>query len=49
MKNTKSMNQAIDEISSLPMEGAPGRVFHYSNVGLQIAGAVIEKISGKIF
>ena len=27
----------------------PGKIFHYSNAGLQIAGAVIEKISGKSF
>ncbi len=49
MKKIWSMDQAIEEISSLPMEGMPGKVFHYSNVGLQIAGAVIEKISGKSF
>jgi CubicO group peptidase (beta-lactamase class C family) len=33
----------------MQMEGEPGKVFHYSNVGLQIAAAVIEKISGKDF
>jgi CubicO group peptidase (beta-lactamase class C family) len=44
-----SMDDAIAQIASLPMEGRPGKVFHYSNVGLQIAGAVIEKISGKDF
>ena len=49
MKKIKSMDQAIDEIARLPMEGTPGKVFHYSNAGLQIAGAVIEKISGKSF
>jgi len=49
MKKIKSMDQAVDEIASLPMEGAPGKVFHYSNVGLQIAGAVIEKISDQPF
>ena len=49
MKKIKSMDQAIGEIASLPMEGTPGKVFHYSNVGLQIAGAVVEKISGKSF
>ena len=32
-----------------PMEGEPGKVFHYSSIGLQIAAAVIEKISGKDF
>jgi CubicO group peptidase (beta-lactamase class C family) len=31
------------------MEGEPGKVFHYSYVGLQIAAAVIEKIGGKSF
>ena len=49
MKNISSMDQAIDMIASLPMEGEPGKSFHYSNAGLQIAGAVIEKISGKSF
>jgi CubicO group peptidase (beta-lactamase class C family) len=49
MKNITSMDQAIEEIANLPMEGLPGSTFHYSNVGLQIAGAVIEKISGKSF
>jgi CubicO group peptidase (beta-lactamase class C family) len=49
MKNIKSMEEAIEQIASLPMEGKPGTVFHYSNAGLQIAGAVIEKISGKSF
>lgn len=49
MKNIKSMDEAIEKISLLPMEGEPGKTFHYSNTGLQIAGAVIEKISGKNF
>ena len=49
MKNIHSMNQAIEEIAVMPMEGEPGKVFHYSNAGLQIAGAVLEKISGKTF
>lgn len=48
-KSYTSMDEAIENIASLPMEGEPGKVFHYSNVGLQIAGAVIEKISGKDF
>jgi CubicO group peptidase (beta-lactamase class C family) len=49
MKNISSMEQAIQEIAVMPMEGEPGKSFHYSNAGLQIAGAVIEKISGKSF
>jgi CubicO group peptidase (beta-lactamase class C family) len=49
MKKINSMDQAMELIASLPMEGEPGKTFHYSNAGLQIAGAVIEKISGKSF
>jgi CubicO group peptidase (beta-lactamase class C family) len=49
MKNVRSMDQAVNEIASLPMEGVPGKVFHYSNVGMQIAGAVIERISNQSF
>jgi len=44
-----SMDEAIAWIATLPMEGQPGAVFHYSNAGLQIAAAVLEKISGKSF
>jgi len=49
MKNINSMDQAMQLVASLQMEGEPGKSFHYSNAGLQIAGAVIEKISGKSF
>lgn len=49
MRQTNSMDEAIQMIAALPMEGEPGKVFRYSNTGLQIAGAVIEKISGKSF
>ena len=48
-KSFNTMDDAIEHIASMQMEGEPGKVFHYSNVGLQIAGAVIEKISGKDF
>jgi len=48
-KKSSSMDEAIETIANLPMEGEPGKVFHYSNIGLQIAGAVLEKISGKSF
>jgi CubicO group peptidase (beta-lactamase class C family) len=49
MKKINNMDQAIRLIATLPMEGEPGKSFHYSNAGLQIAGAVMEKISGKSF
>ena len=49
MKNIQSMYEAIDKIAQQPMEGEPGKTFHYSSAGLQIAGAVLEKISGKDF
>ena len=48
-KNYESMDDAMLALAKQPMEGIPGKVFHYSNAGLQIAGAVIEKISGKNF
>ncbi|MGH2645932.1 MAG: serine hydrolase domain-containing protein [Ginsengibacter sp.] len=44
-----SMNEVMGKIASLPMEGEPGKVFHYSSIGLQITAAVIEKISSKDF
>lgn len=44
-----SMDEAMQYIAAMPMESAPGESFHYSSVGLQIAAAVIEKISGKGF
>jgi CubicO group peptidase (beta-lactamase class C family) len=49
MRNINSMDEAMSSIAAMPMEGQPGKVFRYSNTGLQIAGAVIEKISGKSF
>jgi CubicO group peptidase (beta-lactamase class C family) len=49
MKDMQTMDEAIELIAKQPMEGLPGKTFHYSNAGLQIAAAVIEKISGKNF
>lgn len=46
---TETMDDAIKNIATKPMEGEPGKTFHYSNAGLQIAAAVIEKISGNSF
>lgn len=49
MKNAKSMYEAIEQIAMLPMEGTPGKYFHYSNTGLQIVAGIIEKVSEKDF
>ncbi len=44
-----SMDQSVMHIATMPMEAIPGTSFHYSSSGLQLAAAVIEKISGKDF
>ncbi|CAN5868149.1 hypothetical protein BH11BAC4_BH11BAC4_03970 [soil metagenome] len=47
--NAKNMDEAMAFIAVLPVESMPGTSFHYSGIGLQIAAAVIEKISGQNF
>jgi CubicO group peptidase (beta-lactamase class C family) len=49
MREVRSMGDAIELIAKMPMEGKAGSVFHYSSAGLQIAGAILEKIGGKSF
>lgn len=49
INESSSMDEVMLKIAKRPMEGEPGNVFHYSNIGLQIAAAVIERISGKDF
>ena len=49
MKNTKTMFESIEQIAMLPMEGTPGKYFHYSNTGLQIIAGIVEKVSEKDF
>ncbi len=44
-----SMDQVVEMIAMRPMEAPAGTAFHYSSVGLQLAAAVMEKISGKDF
>jgi len=44
-----TMDEAIAGIAQQPMEGEAGKIFHYGNAGLQIAAAVLEKISGQSF
>ena len=48
-KGLNSMDEAVSKIAEYPMEGEPGKVFHYSGTGLMIVGDIIEKISGKDF
>ena len=49
INNANTMDEAINTIALLPMEGEPGKTFHYSSVGLQIVAAIIEKLGGKNF
>ena len=49
LQSINTMDEAVEQIANMPMDGEPGKTFHYSNAGLQIAGAIIEKISGKSF
>jgi len=48
-KGYKTMDEAIENIANMPIEGEHGKSFHYSNVGLQIVGAILEKITGQSF
>jgi CubicO group peptidase (beta-lactamase class C family) len=48
-QKVKTMDEYLEQISLMPVEGPPGKVFRYGNTGLQIAAAVLEKISGKDF
>jgi CubicO group peptidase (beta-lactamase class C family) len=47
--NAANMEEAVVNIARQPMEAKPGEAFRYSSTGLQLAAAVIEKISGKDF
>ncbi|HMP87891.1 MAG TPA: serine hydrolase domain-containing protein, partial [Lacibacter sp.] len=49
LQKITTMDAYIDQLLTAPMEGEPGKVFRYGNTGLQLAAAVIEKISGKDF
>ena len=44
-----NMNEAMNFLAQQPIEGEAGKTFHYGNVGLQIAAAIIEKIAGENF
>jgi CubicO group peptidase (beta-lactamase class C family) len=44
-----SMDEAMLGLAQQPMEGTPGKTFHYGNAGLQICAAITEKIAQKDF
>jgi len=48
-RQANNMDEVMSQIAAYPTEGLPGTVFRYSNTGLQIVGAVLEKITGKHF
>ncbi len=49
LSKATTMDESIAAIAAMPMEGEPGKTFHYSNAGLQICAAIVEKIGGKNF
>jgi len=44
-----SMHEAMIGLARQPMEGIPGKTFHYGNAGLQICAAIMEQIAHKDF
>lgn len=49
LKQGNTMEAVANVIALREMEAKPGTAFHYGSIGLQIAGAILEKISGKSF
>ncbi len=49
MQRLKNMDESMEQIAQLPIEGEAGKIFRYGNTGLQIIAAIIEKISSKSF
>lgn len=47
--SANSTGEVMGFIAQMPMEAEHGTLFHYSSIGLQIAAAVIEKITGNTF
>lgn len=39
----------MQDIADIPLESEPGTKFNYSNVGIDIAAAIVEKVSGQKF
>ena len=45
----QTTNEYLESIATYPMEGEPGKIFRYGNMGLQILAAVMEKVGEKDF
>lgn len=48
-KKFKSLEEEVDEFASKPIQTNPGEEFRYSNIGLNIAGRILEIVSKKKF
>ena len=48
-KESLTLDETMEKIAKMPMDGEPGKSFHYSSVGLQIAAGVVEKVSRQRF
>jgi CubicO group peptidase (beta-lactamase class C family) len=48
-KQFASLREEVESFAAKPMVGEPGTIFAYSNIGLNIAGRILEVISGKDF
>jgi CubicO group peptidase (beta-lactamase class C family) len=48
-KQYATLGDEVNNFSAKPMVGEPGTVFAYSNIGINIAGRILEVISGKDF
>ncbi|MBN8835330.1 MAG: hypothetical protein ABS68_11605 [Niastella sp. SCN 39-18] len=49
LKQGNTMEAVANIIALREMEAKPGTAFHYGSIGLQIAGAILEKITNKSF
>jgi Beta-lactamase class C and other penicillin binding proteins len=47
--NYQTLKQAADSIVGLPADTAPGAVFHYGGLAMQVAGCMAEVATGKDF
>jgi CubicO group peptidase (beta-lactamase class C family) len=44
-----SMQQAAALLAAAPLEGKPGAAFKYSNTAMQVAGAAVEAVTGRMW